>query len=167
VLVPQKNFKEGMDIPIGDTMVHHRGILEKRVIDSDGVELGVVAKEEGEFIEVSEGLFDELLLNKSFIGSEKEEEVVLKDNLHNLLVGLDVMDSKEEKIGKILEEVVAGDILDTLLIETPEKEVLFITLEEIFKIDDFISLDIDLSEVKYRQKTHTPRDHILHFLKRK
>lgn len=144
----------------------HRGMLEKRVIDSDGIELGVIAKVEDELIEVSEGLFDELLLNKSFIGKEEEEEVILKDNLHNLLVGLDVMDSKEEKIGKILEEVVAGDILDTLLIETPEKTVLFITLEEIFKIDDVVTLDIDLAEVKYRQKTHTPRDHIIHFLKR-
>ena len=90
-------------------MVHHRGILEKRVIDSEGIELGVVAKDEDDFIEVSEGLFDELLLKKSFIGKEEEEEVILKDTLHNLLVGLDVMDSKDEKIGKILEEVAAGD----------------------------------------------------------
>jgi len=145
-------------------MDQHRGILEKRVIDSDGIELGVVAKDEGEFIEVSEGLFDELLLKRTFIGKEEEDEVILKDSLHNLLVGLDVIDSKEVNIGKILEEVAAGDILDMLLIETPEKEVLFITLEEIFKIDDAVTLDIELKEVKYRQKTHTPGNHIKHFL---
>jgi hypothetical protein len=142
-------------------------MLEKRVIDSEGVELGVVAKDEGEYIEVSEGLFDELLLNKSYIGKEEEEEVILKDNLHNLLVGLDVLDPKEVKIGKILEEVVAGDVLDTLIIETQEKEVLFITLEEIFKINATIILDIDLDEVKYRQKTHTLRDHIKHYLEKR
>jgi hypothetical protein len=145
-------------------MVHHRGILEKRVIDSEGIELGVVAKDKEEYIEVSEGLFDELLLKKSFIGKEEEEEVILKDNLHNLLVGLDVMDSKDEKIGRILEEVSAGDVLDTLIIETDEKKVLFITLEEIYKIDDKMTLDIDLEDVKYRQKTHTLRDHIKHYL---
>jgi hypothetical protein len=145
-------------------MARHRGILEKRVIDSNGIELGVVSKDEGEFIEVSEGLFDELLLNRAFIGSEEEDEVILKDNLHNLLVGLDVIDSKEVNIGKILEEVAAGDILDMLLIETPEKAVLFITLEEIFKIDNAVTLDIDLEEIKYRQKTHTPGNHIKHFL---
>jgi hypothetical protein len=145
-------------------MAQHRGILEKRVIDSEGIELGVVAKDEGEFIEVSEGLFDELLLNKSFIGKEEEDEVILRDNLHNILVGLDVIDSKDEKIGKILEEVAAGDILDMLLIETSEEEVLFITLEEIYKIDDEVTLDIDLQEIKFRQKTHTPGEHIRHFL---
>jgi sporulation protein YlmC with PRC-barrel domain len=148
-------------------MVHHRGILEKRVIDSEGIELGVVAKEKDEYIEVSEGLFDELLLKKTFIGEEKEEEVILKDNLHNLLVGLEVMDSNDEKIGKILEEVTAGDVLDTLIIETEDKELLFITLEEIFQIDDKMKLDISLEEVKYRQKTHTPQDHIKHLFKKK
>ena len=148
-------------------MVHHRGILEKRVIDSEGIELGVVAKEKDEYIEVSEGLFDELLLNKSFIGKEEEEEVILKDTIHNLLVGLDVMDSNSEKIGKIYEEVAAGDVLDTLLIENEDKELLFITLEEIYKIDEKITLDISFEEVKYRQDTHTPQDHIKHLLKRK
>jgi sporulation protein YlmC with PRC-barrel domain len=146
-------------------MVHHRGILEKRVIDSEGIELGVVAKDLDDYIEVSEGLFDELLLTKSFIGKE-EEEVILKDNLHNLLVGLDVIDSKDENIGKILEEIMAGDVLDTLIIETTESELLFITLEEIYKIDEQLKLDIDLEEIKYRQKTHTPRDHVKHYLER-
>ena len=144
----------------------HRGMLEKRVIDSEGVELGVIAKVEDELIEVSEGLFDELLLNKSFIGKEEEEEVILRDNLHNLLVGLDVMDSKKQTIGKILEEVPAGDVLDTLIIETEDSKLLFITLEEIYKIDEVITLDIDLEEVNYRQKTHTLRDHIKHYLER-
>lgn len=147
-------------------MIHHRGILEKRVIDSEGIEIGVVAKDEGDYIEVSEGLFDELLLKRSFIGKEEEDEIILKDNLHNLLVGLDVIDSKEKKIGKILEELSAGDILDTLIIETEDSELLFITLEEIYKIDDKIVLDIDLEEVQYRQKTHTPQDHVKHYLKR-
>ena len=42
----------------------HRGMIEKRVIDSEGTELGVVSKVEDDYIEISEGLFDELLLNK-------------------------------------------------------------------------------------------------------
>lgn len=147
-------------------MVHYRGILEKRVIDSEGIELGVVAKDLDEYVEVSEGLFDELLLKKSFIGKEEEEEVILKDNIHNLLVGLDVVDSKDEIIGKILEEIMAGDVLDTLIIQTQDSDVLFITLEEIYKIDEQMKLDIDLEEIKYRQKTHTPRDHIKHYLER-
>ncbi len=142
-------------------------MIEKRVIDSEGTELGVVSKVEDDYIEVSEGLFDELLLNKSFIGKEEEEEVILKDNLHNLLVGLEVMDSKDENIGKILEEILAGDVLDTLIIDTQDSDLLFITLEEIYKIDEQMKLDIDLEEIKYRQKTHTPRDHIRHYLEKK
>ncbi|UCG69654.1 MAG: hypothetical protein JSV09_01125 [Thermoplasmata archaeon] len=141
-------------------------MIEKRVIDSEGIELGVVSKVEDEYIEVSEGLFDELLLKRSFIGKE-EEEVILKSDLHNLLVGLDVMDSKNEKLGTVLEEVAAGGVLDTLIIESEDKEVVFITLEEIYKIDEIITLDIDTNEVKYRQKTHTLRDHIRHYLEKR
>jgi hypothetical protein len=142
-------------------------MIEKRVIDSEGIELGVVSKVEDEYIEVSEGLFDELLLNRSFIGKEEEEEVILKSDLHNLLVGLVVMDSKNEKLGTVLEEVAAGGVLDTLIIEGEDKEVVFITLEEIYKIDEIITLDIDIDEVKYRQKTHTLRDHIRHYLEKR
>jgi hypothetical protein len=143
-----------------------RDMIEKRVVDTDGVELGVVSKLEGDYIEVSEGLFDELLLRNDYIGKEIENEVVLKDNVHNLLVGLEVLDSKDEKIGKIHEEVTAGDVLDTLLIETKGDVLLFITLEEIYRIDDKIKLDIDVEEVKYRQETHTLRDHVRHYLKK-
>lgn len=145
----------------------HRGMIEKRVIDSEGIELGVVSKVEDEYIEVSEGLFDELLLKRSFIGKEEEDEVILKSDLHNLLVGLDVMDSKKEKLGTVLEEVAAGGVLDTLIIEGEDKGVVFITLEEIYKIDEIITLDIDTDEVKYRQKTHTLRDHIRHYLEKR
>jgi hypothetical protein len=142
-------------------------MIEKRVIDSEGTELGVVSKVEDDYIEVSEGLFDELLLKKSFIGKEEEEEVILKDNLHNLLVGLEVVDSKDENIGNILEEILAGDVLDTLIIDTKDSDLLFITLEEIYKIDEQIKLDIDYEEIKYRQKTHTPQDHIKHYLEKR
>lgn len=160
-----KNFCSAIFILHRDNMAH-RGMIEKRVIDSEGIELGVVSKVEGDYIEISEGLFDELLLKNDYIGREKEEEVVLKDNVHNLLVGLEVLDSGDERIGKIHEEVSAGDVLDTLLIETDDKILLFITLEEIYRIDDKIKLDIDLEEIKYRQETHTLRDHVKHYLER-
>ncbi len=77
------------------------------------------------------------------------------------------MDSNDEKIGKILEEVAAGDVLDTLIIETEDKKLLFITLEEIYSIDEKMKLDISMEEVKYRQKTHTPQDHLIHLFKKK
>ncbi|UCE37601.1 MAG: hypothetical protein JSW00_19470 [Thermoplasmata archaeon] len=142
-------------------------MIEKRVIDSEGTELGVVSKVEDEYIEISEGLFDELLLKKSFIGKEEEEEVILKAKIHTLLEGLDVKGSNEESIGKVKETVLAGDVLDSLILETKDNTFLFVTLEEIFKIDETITLDIDLDEVKYRQKTHTLRDHIRHYLQKK
>ena len=141
-----------------------RGMIEKRVIDWEGVELGVVSKVEDDYIEVSEGLFDELLLNRSFIDSEEGEEIILKDTVQNLLSGMDVLDSREERIGEVTETISAGDVLDTLILEKSEKELLFITLEEIYKIDENITLDIDLEEVRFRQKTHTLRDHVIHYL---
>ena len=116
---------------------------------------------------MSEGLFDELLLTKSYIGEEKEEEVILKDGVQNLLVGQKIIGSDEKDIGTVKETVFAGEILDTLIIETEDKSLLFITLEEIYKIDDTITLDIDLEEVNFRQKTHTLRERISHYLEKK
>jgi hypothetical protein len=142
-------------------------MIEKRVVDSEGTELGVVSKVEDDYIEVSEGLFDELLLKKSFIGKEEEEEVILKDKIHALLVDLEVKGSDEERIGKVKETVLAKDVLDSLILETNDENLLFVTLEEIYKIDETITLDIDLDEVKYRQETHTLRDHIKHYLEKK
>jgi hypothetical protein len=145
----------------------HRGMNEKRVIDSEGIELGVVSKVEGNLIEVSEGLFDQLLVNKSYIGKEEEEEVILKGDIQKLLEGLDVLGKDEKKVGVVRETITAGDVLDTLILETEDKSLLFITLEEIYKIDHDITLDIDLEEIEYRQKTHTLRDHIMHYLEKK
>jgi sporulation protein YlmC with PRC-barrel domain len=126
----------------------HRGMIGKRVIDTEGIELGVVSKVEENTVEVSEGLFDELLLNKTYIGKEEEEEVILKDKIHNLLEGMQVDGSDGERIGIVKETIYAGDILDTLIIETDDKNLFFITLEEIFKIDKKMTLDIDLETVK-------------------
>lgn len=126
----------------------HRGMIGKRVIDTEGIELGVVSKVEEDNIEVSEGLFDELLINKIYIGKEEEEEVILKGKIHNLLEGMEVEGSDGERIGTVKETIYAGDILDTLIIETDDKNLFFITLEEIFKIDKKMALDIDLETVK-------------------
>lgn len=126
----------------------HRGMIGKRVIDTEGIELGVVSKVEEDTVEVSEGLFDELLLNKTYIGKEEEEEVILKGKIHNLLEGMEVEGSDGERIGIVKETIYAGDILDTLIIETDDKNLFFITLEEIFKIDKKMVLDIDMETVK-------------------
>lgn len=122
----------------------HRGMIGKRVVDPEKIELGVVSKMEENHIEVSEGLFDELLLNKTYIGKEEEEEVILKDKIHDLLAGMEVFGADDEKIGIVKETVYAGDVLDTLIIETEDKNLFFITLEEIFKIDKKMTLDIDM-----------------------
>jgi sporulation protein YlmC with PRC-barrel domain len=126
-------------------------MIGKRVIDSEGVELGVVSKIEDDFVEVSEGLFDELLLRKDYIGREEEEEVILRDTVFNLLSGLKVEDCQGAELGVVKETVSAGDVLDTLIIETEDDKLFFIVLEEIYKIADIITLDIDAKEVRARE----------------
>ena len=46
-------------------------------------------------------------------------------------------------------------------------EIASLPLEEIYKIDDSITLDIDTEDVNFRQKTHTLRDHIRHYLEKR
>jgi sporulation protein YlmC with PRC-barrel domain len=126
----------------------HRGMIGKRVVDPEGIELGVVSKMKENCIEISEGLFDELLLNKTYIGKEEEEQVILKNKIHNLLAEMEVLGSDGERIGIVKETVSAGDVLDTLIIETDDKNLFFITLEEIYKIDEKMTLDLDLEALK-------------------
>jgi hypothetical protein len=126
----------------------HGGMTNKRVIDTEGVELGVVSKVDDDCIEVSEGMFDQLLLNRRYIKEEKETEVVLKDTLYNILEGMSVLGSDKGKIGTVKETVTAGDVLDTIIIETEDKKLFFITLEEIYKIDEKLTLDLDLKQIE-------------------
>jgi len=44
--------------------------------------------------------------------------------------------------------VTAGDVLDTLIIETVDKKLFFITLEEIYKIDENLKLDLDMKQIE-------------------
>lgn len=126
----------------------HGGMTNKRVIDTEGVELGVVSKVEDDCIEVSEGLFDQLLLNRKYIDEEKETEIVLKDTLYNILEGMKVDGSDGGEIGIVKETVTAGDVLDTIIIETVDKKLFFITLEEIYKIDEKMTLDLDMKKIE-------------------
>ena len=126
----------------------HGGMTNKRVIDTEGVELGVVSKVEDDCIEVSEGLFDQLLLSRKYIDVEEETEVVLKDTLYNILEGMSVVGSDDGDIGTVKETVTAGDVLDTIIIETENKELFFITLEEIYKIDENLKLDLNMNQIE-------------------
>jgi hypothetical protein len=126
----------------------HGGMTNKRVIDTEGVELGVVSKVDDDCIEVSEGMFDKLLLNRQYIKEEKETEIVLRDTLYNILEGMSVVGSDKGDIGIVKETVTAGDVLDTIIIETEEKKLFFITLEEIYKIDENLTLDLDLKKIE-------------------
>jgi sporulation protein YlmC with PRC-barrel domain len=125
-----------------------RGMINKRVVDTEGVELGVVSKVEFNHIEVSEGMFDELLLGKQYIGEEKEDQIILKDTLYNILEGMNVEGSDCTAIGTVKETVTAGDVLDTIIIETEDKKLFFITLEEIYKIDEKMTLDLDMKKIE-------------------
>jgi len=126
----------------------HGGMTNKRVIDTEGVELGVVSKVEDDCIEVSEGLFDQLLLSRKYIDVEEETEILLKDTLYNILEGMNVVGSDDGDIGIVKETVTAGDVLDTIIIETENKELFFITLEEIYKIDENLKLDLNMNQIE-------------------
>jgi hypothetical protein len=74
--------------------------------------------------------------------------VILKETLYNILEGMKVTGSDDADIGTVKETVTAGDVLDTIIIETGDKKLFFITLEEIYKIDEKLKLDIDMKEIE-------------------
>lgn len=119
-------------------------------MDSEGVEMGFVAAEEGRFLVVEQGPVGRLRLGRRFVG-QIEDRVVLRGPVAEIFAGLNVVDVQGEFVGIIRDTIEAEDVLDSFVVEDEHGEMVTVLLEDVRAIDEWMELDVpgdDLYEEK-------------------
>lgn len=123
-----------------------RDLVGKRVVDTDGLELGFVDEVTGDELKVGEGPFrDWLKIRRNYIG-DIGEEVRLLEPLQELLQDVEVIDSLGKTVGWVTDVIATGDVVDGLIVKSPRGN-LFVLLEDICSIGGTLTLDIPLAEL--------------------
>ena len=124
-----------------------KALLGKRVVDTDGLELGFVDEVTKDELKVGEGPFSEWLrIKRSYIG-DIGGEVRLLEPLQELLQDVEVLDSNNKSIGWVTDVIATGDVVDGIIIKSPRGN-LFVLLEDICSIGGTLTLDIPLAELR-------------------
>jgi len=124
-----------------------RSLLGKRVVDTDGLELGFVDEVSKDELTVGEGPFsDWLRIGRNYIG-DIGEEVRLLEPLQELLQDVEVFDSAQKSIGWVTDVIATGDVVDGIIVKGPRGN-LFVLLEDICSIGGTLTLDITLAELR-------------------
>jgi hypothetical protein len=124
-----------------------KALLGKRVVDTDGLELGFVDSATEDELTVGEGPFsDWLKIKRNYIG-DVGEEVRLLEPLQELLQDVEVLDSARKSIGWVTDVIATGDVVDGIIVKGPRGN-LFVLLEDICSIGGTLTLDITLAELR-------------------
>jgi sporulation protein YlmC with PRC-barrel domain len=122
-------------------------LMGKRVVDTDGLELGYVDDVSEDELTVGEGPFSEWLkIQRNYVG-DVGEEVRLLEPLQELLQDVEVIDSAQKSIGWVTDVIATGDVVDGLIVKGPRGN-LFVLLEDICSIGGRLTLDITLAELR-------------------
>ncbi len=139
--------------------------IGKPVLDIDNVLLGTVGAVEGNYYRVTEGPLATFFLLRTHAKVE-EHKVFLVKGVTDLFEGLQVYDNKGTLLG-VVEEVLAPDKdLDCFIIRTLGDEFVFVTPEDIHRIDSKITLETDSGEVAFENRSHGFGEKFAHVLKR-
>ena len=127
-----------------------KALVGKRVVDTDGLELGYVEGVQGDELKIGEGPFSEwLLLPMNFVGGVGEE-IQLIEPLQELLSDVEVFDSKGQSLGWVSDVMATGDVVDGVIVKSPDDSH-FVILENIRSLGGTIALDISLEQLKGQQ----------------
>lgn len=124
-----------------------KALLGKRVVDTEGLELGYVDGMQGDELKIGEGPFSEwLLVPLSFVG-EVGEEIQLIEPLQELLKDVEVLDSSGRSVGWVSDVMATGDVVDGIIVKSPGDSH-FVLLENIRSLGGTITLDTSLKRIK-------------------
>ena len=124
-------------------MAARRGqsIVGLPVVDSDGIELGYVSSEQGDFLVLGEGSAGTLRLGRRFV-DRVADRVFLKGPMAEIFSGLNVVDNEGEFVGIVRDTVEADDLLDSLIVEDEDGQMVNVLLEDVRAIGEWIELSI-------------------------
>jgi hypothetical protein len=124
-----------------------KALIGKRVVDTDGLELGFVDSVTEDELTVGEGPFsDWLKIKRNYIG-DVGDEVRLLEPLQELLQDVEVLDSTKKSIGWVTDVIATGDVVDGIIVKGPQGN-LFVLLEDICTIGGTLTLDITMAELR-------------------
>ncbi|MBM4249016.1 MAG: hypothetical protein FJ149_06210 [Euryarchaeota archaeon] len=124
-----------------------RTLLGKRVVDTEGLELGFVDEVTKDELKVGEGPFREWLkIKRNYVG-DIGEEIRLLEPLQEMLQDIEVIDSLGRTVGWVTDVIATGDVVDGLIVKSPRGN-LFVLLEDIRSIGGTLTLDIPLAELR-------------------
>jgi sporulation protein YlmC with PRC-barrel domain len=133
--------------PAGGDRTDPKELLGKRVVDTDGLELGYVDKASEDELTVVEGPFGEWLrIHRNYVG-DVGGEVRLLEPLQELLQDVEVVDSAGKSVGWVTDVIATGDVVDGLIVKGPRGN-LFVLLEDICSIGGRLTLDITLAALR-------------------
>jgi len=110
-------------------------------VDAEGVEMGFVAAEEGQFLVVEQGPVSRLRLSRRYVG-QVDDRIVLRGPVAEIFAGLNVVDANGEFVGIIRDTIEAEDVLDSFVVEDERGEMVTVLLEDVRAIDEWMELDI-------------------------
>ena len=124
-------------------MAARRGqsIVGLPVVDSDGIELGYVSSEQGDFLVLGEGSAGTLRLARRFI-ERIQDKIFLTGPMAEIFAGLNVVDNEGEFVGIVRDTVEADDLLDSLIVEDESGQMLNVLLEDVRTIGEWIELSV-------------------------
>lgn len=124
-------------------MAARRGqsIVGLAVVDSDGIELGYVSSEQGDFLVLGEGSAGTLRLARRFI-ERIQDKIFLNGPMAEIFAGLNVVDNEGEFVGIVRDTVEADDLLDSLIVEDESGQMLNVVLEDVRTIGEWIELSV-------------------------
>jgi len=151
---PEAPYKAHDEVGFGESKepgapdaADEKALLGKRVVDTDGLELGFVDEVSRDELRVGEGPFSEWLrIGRNYIG-DIGEEVRLLEPLQELLQDVEVLDSSQKSIGWVTDVIATGDVVDGIIVKGPRGN-LFVLLEDICSIGGTLTLDITLAELR-------------------
>ncbi len=127
-------------------IVDDRALIGRKVVDTEGLELGFVDEVSSDELTVGEGPFSEWLrIKRNYIG-DIGEEVRLLEPLQEMLHDIEVIDSDGKSVGWVTDVIATGDVVDGLIVRSPRGNM-FVLLEDICSIGGTLTLDITRLEL--------------------
>jgi len=126
------------------------GLIGRQVMDSDGVELGYVSREDDKFLTIAEGPVGQLRLGRRFVATAVDK-IVLRGPAREIFNNLNVVDNAGEFVGIVRDTMEVEDVLDSLLVEDEGGDMLAVVLEDIRQIDEWVDLEISGDDVYSKQ----------------
>jgi sporulation protein YlmC with PRC-barrel domain len=111
------------------------------VVDPQGIELGYVSADQGEFLVLGEGSAGRLRLGRKFV-DRIQEKVFLRGPMAEIFAGLNVVDNEGEFVGIVRDTVEADDVLDSLIVEDEGGQMVNVLLEDVRTIGEWVELSV-------------------------